>query len=282
MKQQITNLFLGLSLVMTFSAQAQAPKPILDKMCKSIDGIKTLICQIDSKERIGTKYVKKSMHFRIQEQPKKKIYMKDLVEGVEVLYMDGWNSNKAWINPNGFPWVNVSLSIYNAKMRKDGHHILTEAGMAFSAVLFRNFEKDMTSQGKRLEDFCTYKGEISFDGKRCHHIEMTLPDFKYETYTVTSDEDFAKLCKRKVWPEYMIRMKNKFYSTSVTKGQKILVPNAYAKKAVLYIDKASNLPIMEQLYDDQGLYEEFAFRKIKLNSGVASDEWTEDCKDYGF
>ncbi|MCP4441080.1 MAG: DUF1571 domain-containing protein [Aureispira sp.] len=282
MKKQTTNLLLGLFLIVSFSAQAQTSKPILDKMCKAIDAIKTINCRIDSKERIGSKYVKKSMDFRIQEQPKKKIYMKDVNEGVEVLYVDGWNSNKAYINPNGFPWVNVSLSIYNSKMRKDGHHVLTEAGMAFSAVLFRDFEKKMTSRGQKLENFCTYKGSVTFDGKACHHIEMTLPDFKYETYTVVTDEDFAQLCKRKIWPEYMIREKNKFYSTYASKGQKILIPNAYARKAILYIDKATNLPLFEQLYDEKGLYEEFAFKRVKLNSGVAAKEWTEDCSDYGF
>ena len=68
----------------------------------------------------------------------------------------------------------------------------------------------------------------------------------------------------------------------VSEGQKIKIPIVYVKKSVLYIDKISYLPIKQVMSDDKGLFEEYEFINLKVNSPISEEEFTEGFKDYNF
>jgi len=267
----------------SLSLQAQNPSTIINDMRAKIKRINKSAFVLHSKERFGSKYVYKKMKFRMQESPKK-VYMKDLDKGVELLYVDGWNNNKGYINPNGFPWMNVSLSIYNSQVVAENHHTIDDAGMGFVVELLNGFEGTVAKAGKTKSSLYTYKGEVTWNGKRCHKIEIIPPvTFKYRYYTTKRDQKLMDLSRRLVASDYLIKKKNNLsYTRTIRKGTKLLVPTAYAKRVTVYIDKQSKLPVVQLLYDDKGLLEKYEYKSITTYPKFDSKEFTTECKNYGF
>ncbi len=265
------------------SVTAQNPVDIIDKMRAAIKKMNQSSFELHSKERYGDKYVYKKMKFHIQESPRK-VYMKDIDKGVELLYVSGWNNNKAYINPNGFPWVNVSLNIYDSKVVAENHHTVDDAGFGFVNVLLDGFESTGKKAGKPRSSLYMYKGEVTYEGKACYKLYLYPPtEFKYISYTTDRDQNLMQLSRRIVASDYLIKAKNKLsYARTIKKGTTLMVPSNYAKKVIVYIDKKNYMPIVQMLYDEKGLFEKFEYKKVVAYPKFQSNEFTTDCSTYGF
>lgn len=270
-----------LSLANNLQAQTVTVRMILDKMYAAFSGAKHYAYQMYSKERFGDTYFERDMYFKIQESPKK-IYGKDEKDGVELLYVKGWNDDKVFINPNGFPWTNLSFSVYNGRVRENNHHLLTVAGFAFTHKLLKRTEEKIIKGGRKIEEFFTYTGDVKFDGHDCYKLNMEHKDFRYVEYKVPADIDLEKLCLDLEIPEFLTKEKNKLDYGKVRAGTVLQIPTSYAKQVVFYIDKKTFLPRVQLLYDDKGLYEKYEYRNIKVNFTPAPNEWTPECEAYGF
>lgn len=272
-----------LSFCFLNSAAAQDPVEIIDKMRAAIRNMNKSSFELHSKERFGDKYVYKKMKFHIQENPRK-VYMKDLDKGVELLYVDGWNNNKGYINPNGFPWVNVSLSIYDSKVVAENHHTVDDAGLGFVNILLDGFESTGRKAGKDRSSLYVYKGEVTYEGRTCHKLYLYPPtEFKYISYTTKRDQNLMQLSRRIVASDFLIKEKNKIsYARTIKKGTTLTVPSNYAKKVIVYIDKKTYMPIVQMLYDEKGLFEKYEYKKITPYPKFSSNEFTTDCSTYGF
>lgn len=274
----------GLLLVTHTTLSAQDPVAIMAKMKAAIKNMNQSTFDLQSKERFGSSYTTKKLQFRVQESPRK-VYMKDLDTGVEMLYVPGWNNNKAYINPNGFPWVNVSLNIYDSKVVAENHHTVKDAGLGFVNVLLSGFENTVKSAGKSLEDLYIYKGEVMFNGRPCHRIYMIPPSgFNYVSYTTDRDQNLVQLSRRIVASDYLIKEKNSkvSYGRKIKKGTTLNVPSAYASKVIVYIDKETYMPVVQMLYDERGLFEKYEYTNINTRPNFSSSEFTTDCDKYGF
>jgi outer membrane lipoprotein-sorting protein len=276
----------SISLICLFfvtMAEAQSATGIIEKMRASIKKINKSSFELHSKERFGEKYVYKKMKFHMQETPKK-VYMKDLDKGVELLFVDGWNKNKGYINPAGFPWVNVSLHIYDSKVVAENHHTVDDAGLSFVNILLKGFESTVEKVGKTVSSLYTYKGEVTYNGKACYKLYIEPPvAFEYVYYTTKKDQKLLQLSRTIVASDYLIKEKNKLgYRSTIKKGTKLLVPNAYAKRVVVYIEKGTYLPVVQMLYDDKGLLEKYEYKKVSTYPKFTSNEFTTDCPSYGF
>lgn len=261
---------------------AQSLRSVLDKMYIAIGTTNLMSYEMTSSERIGAKMVTKNMSFKVQISPRK-VYMKDKDSGVELLYVSGWNNNMPYINPNGFPWVNVSLDMQSARVRADGHHPVTHAGFNYLLTQMKNTEKLIAKEGEKLENIIKIEGNFTWNGRNTTKIVLTNPDFKFIDYTCTQSETLFNLCERINVSEYMVMEKNNLgYGAKVYQGKVIKIPNAFAKKVELYIDKENNLPIYQLVYDDKGLLEKFEFKNLKINPQLSSAEFTTQCASYGF
>lgn len=263
---------------------AQDPAVIMNKMKTAIKNMNQSTFDLKSKERFGSTYKTKNLQFRVQENPRR-VYMKDLDTGVEMLYVVGWNNNKAYINPNGFPWINVSLSIYDSKVVAENHHTVKDAGLGFVNVLLSGFESTVKKAGMSIEQLYTYKGEVMFNGRACHRIYIIPPSgFKYISYTTDRDQNLVQLARRIVASDYLIKEKNSkiSYGRKIKKGTTLSVPNAYASKVIVYIDKETYMPVVQMLYDERGLFEKYEYKNINRHPHFGSDEFTTNCKKYGF
>lgn len=276
-------LFLVCTLFFSNNSFGQNAVDIIDKMKAEIKKLNKVSFEMHSKERFGSKYVHKKMQFNIQESPRK-VYMKDLDKGVELLYVSGWNNNKGYINPNGFPWVNVSLNIYDSKVVAENHHTVDDAGFGFVNILLAGFERSVEAAGKNRSTLYTYKGGYTYDGQSCYKIEIAPPvAFKYIEYTTTKDMNLMQLSRLIVASDYLIKVKNGLsYTRTIKAGTKLIVPNAYASKVEVYITKDTYMPIYQILYDDQGLFEQFEYKKVVISPSFDSKEFTTECSNYGF
>lgn len=239
--------------------------------------------ELHSKERFGSKYVYKKMKFNMQNSPRK-IYMKDMDKGVEMLYVAGWNNEKAYINPNGFPWINVSLNRFDSKVVAENHHTIDDIGLSFVLELLAGFEKAAKAQGTSPSSLYTYKGTITWNGKSCDQIEINSPvDFKYKTYTTKQDIGLLQLSRKIFASDYLLKEKNGLnYTRTIKKGTTLTVPNMYVKRAIVYIEKSTKLPLVQILYDDKGMLERFEYKNVNLVPKFHSLEFTDDCPNYGF
>ena len=65
-------------------------------------------------------------------------------------------------------------------------------------------------------------------------------------------------------------------------GTKVIVPNDYASKMELFINKSQLYPVMLQIYDTKGLFEEFYFKYVKINPSFKDIDFSENNPDYKF
>lgn len=91
------------------------------------------------------------------------------------------------------------------------------------------------------------------------------------------------LSQRLLIPEYSITELNgiKNFDEDLS-GKTLKVPSSYAKKSTFYIEKATNLPIFQEMLDDKGVFERYEFFNVVVNPTFKADEFTEDFSGYDF
>jgi outer membrane lipoprotein-sorting protein len=96
-------------------------------------------------------------------------------------------------------------------------------------------------------------------------------------------ETIISIAKKLQLSEYMIMQHNGLGSyTSIHIGQTIMVPNNYGKEITMYIDQATMLPLLLQVNDEKGLFEQYIFRNINLNVTISANEFSRKNKEYHF
>lgn len=84
----------------------------------------------------------------------------------------------------------------------------------------------------------------------------------------------------------MILEKNKLlWYDKISERQKILIPNIFAKKVILFINKINKilkLPIYQEVYDDMELFQVYEYHGVIVNPTIQPEEFTKKCKEYKF
>lgn len=257
-------------------------RQIIDNMYIAIDKIKSLSFTMRKIERIDNQYLKGEQHVRFAKNPKR-IYTKVLSpnEGVEVLYIEGKNKNAALVNPNAFPYINLSLDPYGSIMRNNNHHTVHEVGFDYIADIISHIDK---KSGSNFGNYFTYVGDTVFDGKSCYKIKIDYKPFAYTDYVVQAGETITSIAYKLHISDYMILQLNKNLSgyQDGKPGMVIRIPNAYSKLTFLYIDKKTFLPILQTMYDDKGLFEQYGFYNLQLNPVFGPDEFNRKNGEYDF
>ena len=277
------------TLILLLFAQASYTQINTRKLAEDVIArmatVKSLKYRMYKRERLKGKMRESEIEVKYQKSPfKVYIYIYKPDAGAEVLYVDGVNDKKAFVNPNKkiLSLLDLDFDPYGKTLRKDEHHTLFESGFDYMRRILKNVMKVADDEGK-FDEYCLYKGEVNFEGRACHKLLLTYPHFKWIDYTVKSGEDLIKIGHDKCLSDYMIMEKNGLSNyTSVKAGQKIKIPNIYAKEVILYIDKITFLPIYQEVHDDQGLYEEFHYKNLILNPDIPEAEFTKTYKDYKF
>ncbi|MCG9910194.1 MAG: DUF1571 domain-containing protein [Flavobacteriales bacterium] len=280
-------MLLSMAFLLALAGNAQINnRKLAEDMLAKMAQIKTLKYRLYKKERLTDgKFRESEMQIKYQKSPFAcYIYMYSPDPGVEVLYAEGVNNNKAFVNPNKkmVSFIDFDFDPMGKTLRKDEHHTVFENGFEYMRGILKATMKIADDEGK-FDEYYKIDGEVDFKGRKCHKVILTYPKFAWENYTVKSGEDLVKIARANHLSEYMILAKNKlsFYN-SVKAGQVIKIPNIYAKKVIFYVDKINLMPIYQEVHDDQGLFEEYHYINLLVNTPIPAEEFTKNFKDYKF
>ena len=262
MKKLLFTLTLLTGLVsLTF---AQDVNDITKKVLDACGKANHITYDFYSAERfVGNKIINAEVKIRFQSSPLK-------------VYADATKPQKAILVyvPSENPKVHVKkglkirLALDSKLIMKEQHHTLDNAGFAtFKRIIEQSIkDKGLNVNSPALKDFVVYKGETTFDGKKCWMVDIIDKDYKVVNYTVpASIKTIWELGKRLSVPEYTVQQMNDLKSNDLTTGQVLKVPSSYAKRTTVYIDQHSYLPIYQKMYDNDGVFEEYQFKNVKTN-----------------
>ena len=202
-------------------------------------------------------------------------------DGLEILYCEGEFENKAWINPNGFPWLSLRLDPLGSIMRNDQHHTLLNSGYTFVISilehLFNKYGEETRTMVKKLQP-------VNYNGQECLGIEFNNPYYKYVNHTVKKGETLLSIADSLKISEYAVMTRNKGIDDydDVKVGQVINIPSDYSPKMVIYLDSHKLIPMMMKIYDDKGVFEMYEYSDVELNHEFKSDDFSIDNESYDF
>lgn len=272
-------LVVFLSLHPSLAGKHPTCRLLLSQTLEHIYKVKTASYTLHAAERVNENVLKASSQIKLQVTPRK-LYLKNN-KGVEVLYNEQASKGEALVNPNSFPYINLKLDPYRSIMRNNQHHTIFELGFHHIGSILSNAVKSSEAQ---FEKWFTYSGLIKFNNRECHKIIFEYPDFKYIKYNVKHKETVRSIAHKFGIGEYriMINNQNISYTDFIREGRVLSIPNVYASKTVIYIDKELLLPVYIKAYDDHGFYESYEFEDLKTNLNFSAKEFEKTYSGYGF
>jgi outer membrane lipoprotein-sorting protein len=275
-------VFLLLIFVVCSSFQTQdeqACKAIIADMITTISGLQTLSYDLDLSERIENKMTHAKSKVKLNVHPRR-MYILIPGIGAEVLWREGENDGDALVNPNAFPYINLNLDPMGSLLRSGQHHTLHELGFSYFIKIIGGY---VNKAGANFEKFFYCQGEILWDNRNCYKVYIENPDFKYFPYLTKAGESLVTIARKFNVSEYMLMEKNKLDDFGKVKpGSIIQIPNSYAQKTILYIDKVTHMPIYQKIYDDKGLFESYEYHNLKVNPKLSEEDFSRNNKSYNF
>ncbi len=251
---------------------------LISQLSTAIQNLKSLRCTADARERIGNKYVPDRSLMKLSFNPLR-VYIKN-GKGVEVLYVAGQNNGDAWVYPNAFPYVTLSLDPNGALMRKGQHHTVLQAGFGTIAELL---EGSASRPDKSFNHSFRYAGDTTVQGRPHYILRSDYPQFRYVAYKAGRNETPATVAARFGCGEYRVLERNKLsVGEKLDEGQVLQVPNVYARRTIVLVDPKTFLPSSVAVYDDQGLFEKYDFLNVVANQPIPAAEFTKGYSGYKF
>lgn len=272
-------LFVALSLKPTHAGLQASCRQLIASMIETIGHVKTASYTLNAAERVKGKILRASSNIKLHLSPRQ-LYFKNNA-GVEVLYNELEDKEEALVNPNAFPYINLKLDPYRSIMRNNQHHTIFELGFHQIGGILSNAVKQSELN---FDKWFTYMGIIKFNNKDCYKIYFEYPDFKYVKYTVRKKETVRSIAQKLGIGEYRIIQNNAniSYTDYIKEGRILSIPNVYASKTLMYIDKELNLPVYIKAFDDQGFYESYEFFDLKINMNFNPKEFDKSFASYNF
>ncbi len=280
--------YLSISMIccLSFSSlfsQAITGSALINKMVEAVAKVKSYQFTMVTKERKldNTYHYGKSLN-KVMVNPYS-VYMKILAEknnGVEVLYNPAKYGKVSVLNAGKFI-PDMKLDPLGGMMRKDQHHTIIEGGFRYSVDLLNSIKNQL---GANFDVMAKVESDILFNDRLCYRMTLNDDDFGYVKYVLKDKESLYSLANQKKISEFLIVYHNKNVSdySDFEAGKVIEIPTAFAKKAIIYIDKISLHAIGIEMYDEIGLFEKYEFQEVKYNPAFAIDEFTKEFKGYGF
>ena len=270
-------IFTSLLFVKISFSQENKAKEILTKMLTASDNMKGAKYTLYKHERDKDKIEDSEIIVKLTVSPFKiYVYSVNPNVGAEVLFIKRENNGDALVNPNKFPYINLNMNPYNSLLRGNDHHTILDMGFSYITSVLKNY---MATYKDDFYKLLYYEGEEEFDGKKFYKLRIENNKFAYTTYIVQNGENSTSIAKKLSVSEYMISALN---SDEIKAGQKIKIPNSYAKKIILLIDEINFLPLVQAVYDDKGLFEKYDHKSFILNPKFDPEEFTPKYKDYKF
>lgn len=254
-------------------------RELLEKTFVSIDKIQGLKFHLKVSERFKGKLIMAESQVKLNRSPRK-IYI--YLKGPELLWLEGKNDGKVLINPDGFPFMNISLDPLGSIMRENQHHTIHEMGFEYLTTIIKNSN---AFSEEKFDSYFKCTGTLQWESRECYLVTAEYPEFKYVDYVMKKGETLYSIARKLQVSDYMVMelnssVVNGYYHGKP--GQLIKVPNVYGKKLILYIDKELLVPRVIKVYDDKGLFESYEYHDLQVNPKFTDDEFSKENKAYGF
>jgi hypothetical protein len=197
----------------------------------------------------------------------------------EVLYNASLYGSKAQVNIGKYI-PTIGLEATGSKMRAGQHHTLMDGGVS---TINKLLQKTYLTHAKEMESNAVVEQNVIHLGKKCIKLTLNSTTFSYIKYTCKKGDNATKLAKERLISEYLILEKNKLgsYDESL-EGKSIFLPTVYNKKAIMFLDIETNIPIHQEFYDDIGIFEQYTYLNIKRNPVFTELDFSKDNKAYGY
>ncbi len=282
MKKFLANFLFLIATSALVQAQTIPAKDLMNKMVAAMDNIKTARYGLQKQERIGKKMVQSDIIVKLNASPTKiYVYSVSPNPGAEALYVRGENNNNVAVSANKFPYVTLNMSPHNSLLRANQHHTILDIGFSYLNSILKSY---IATKGDGFYSWLTNEGLIDYKGKQYYKLIIDNKGFGFSSYEVKKGETLTSIASRLNISDYMTLTLNPQCTSydDVRKGQKIKVPNSYAKRIVLYVEKNTFLPLVQFIYDDKGLFENYELSSFILNPTFQPAEFTTTYKDYHF
>jgi len=279
---------LVLFLLISFSGISQnsrqstiSTKEIMEKMFVSVKQLRTVKFIMKDWERRENRNREGEQHIKVNISPFwVYAYIAKPSKGVEALWRQGENNNKVLVHPNSFPYISLNLDPNGSLVRSGSHHNLFEANPNYTAEIIRDTYKKV---GKEFPNIFKYEGDVVFDGKECYKIVINYTPYELYNNQVKTGEDVFSIAQKLYLNEFKIKELNKLKDyTGLKAGQTLVLPNSYAKKTILFIDKKTFLPLVQVIHDELGFFERYEYHDLQVNPTFKKDVFTRDFPAYHF
>jgi hypothetical protein len=276
---------LSLILLLGFCFRFKTPDPSHSKSLKlllgmfdSVKKVNTLRTKINALERIDNTFNTAVSEIKLQVHPRK-LYFINPSKKLEILY-NSEISAKATVKPHVFPYLTVHLDPNNSIMRKNQHYTIHELGFEF---ISKTIALTLRNEKETLDNFI-YHGKVPLNGHLCHLLVFENKNYGYTFYTVKEKETATIIAYKLCVNEYLLRYKNELLNDFgyLKKGTRLVVPNLYCRKAVIYLDETRLLPVSVSLFDDEGLFESYSFSSTIVNPRFSEEDFSIKNKTYHF
>lgn len=259
-----TFLLLGLGAIGLFAFKKPESElqgvDIMSKSLTAMGAVKTMSYHFYASERFKDNKIEKAdVEFRVIASPLK-VYANALKPDAAQLRYEPAVSSDVNVKKG----IKINLKPTAGLLLKQQHNPIYKAGFAYmKKVLDKNLA---LHKGDDLSKFVKLAGSVTYEGKDCHKIILTDPNYGFVNYTIKAGETIWKIAEAKAIPEYKVKELNNWMDyDDMVAGKTIKIPTAYAKVTTLYIDKSNNLPIYQKMEDDKGMYETYEFKELKVN-----------------
>jgi len=266
------------------TGQSQDPKgkEYLLKMMDAIEKVNTASYTLHMHERVADKFRDSEFKVKINVKPYK-LYAMSIYphNGAEALLVTGENNHKILINPNRFPYINISLLPQSSILRKNHHYTMSDVGFSYIEKILKGYLK---RDGDAFYKVLRFTENIDFNNRSYYMLEMDYPTYDIINYTVKEGETISTIAGHLLVNDYKILSLNPQVDgyDGVKAGDVIKVPNAFSRKIVLYLDKSNLLPMVQNVYDEKGLFGRYEIHEFILNPAFSQDEFTAGFNGYGF
>ena len=265
-----------------YAQNTETTRSLLNKMHQSILKYQDLRFTLLRSERDGSEYIKGSFDGKLTMEPFR-VYLKNHFpnKGSEILYLEGKNNDKAWVNPNAFPYLTLSLHPENRLLLAGGHHTLKLLGFSVINKMILLYKKNYKEE---FFNFTKYLGKVVWKNMNCHKIILNFPDYKIIRYAAKKGETLKTIAENKLLNIAKLKKLNPNIDPKkeLNNEQEIIITNAYAKKAIIYLDSKSYLPVVQEIYDEEGVYEKYGYFNLKFGKEIPDEEFSTKYEDYNF
>ncbi len=281
-------------------AAAPAPKPPPAHAPHRYDP--EAIAALDAMEQAGAKVNDYTMHLVKRElrgaklepeetlvikwQRPQRIYIhaiKGPTEGEEVIYVPGRNKDRIKVHKGTFPDITLNLDPYGSLAMAHAHHPVPE----ISLVRLIDRVLDNTRRAKKKDEgSLVFEGEETLFGRACVKVESTAPPTG-TTPTIEKGQTLWDISRATGQSMYVILHANRSrgwrQADHPNPGDAVMVPEFYAGRMVLWIDKELSLPLQIDLYDFEGsLYEHYEHHDLAIDVGLTDADFDPKNRAYRF